>query len=93
MNPLPDATVRDRLAALDGWTLVDGPFIQKTWSLGDYDAAMRFINAVADIARDLDHHPNLSNVYDTVDIKLQTHDAGGITDKDLAFAARVEALD
>jgi 4a-hydroxytetrahydrobiopterin dehydratase len=92
MNPLLEPDVRTRLDTLPGWTLVDGPFIEKRWSFGDFDTAMSFINAVAAIARDLDHHPNLSNVYDQVVIRLQTHDAGGITDKDLTFAARVEAL-
>lgn len=93
MQPLPESTVRERLADLPGWSLVDGPFIEKSWALGDYDAAMDFINAVADIARKLDHHPNLSNVYDQVEIKLQTHDAGGITERDLTFAARVASLE
>jgi 4a-hydroxytetrahydrobiopterin dehydratase len=80
------------LTRLRGWRATEDGFIQRDWALGDFDRAMDFINRVADIARSLDHHPNLSNVYDRVSLALQTHDAGGVTAKDLAFASRVDAL-
>lgn len=80
------------LAPLRGWKATDDGFIRRDWALGDFDRAMEFINRVADIARALDHHPNLTNVYDRVALALQTHDVGGVTAKDLEFAARVNAL-
>ncbi len=89
---LSPADVKARCAALPGWEPTDDDFIRKSWKLGDFDRAMAFINAVADVARELDHHPNLSNVYDNVELAMQTHDAGGVTDRDFEFARRVEAL-
>jgi 4a-hydroxytetrahydrobiopterin dehydratase len=53
---------------------------------------MAFINAVADVARALDHHPDLTNVFDRVTLAVTTHDAGGLTSLDVEFARRVNAL-
>jgi 4a-hydroxytetrahydrobiopterin dehydratase len=80
------------LAELPGWIVRDGGFIVSQRELADFDEAMRFINDVADIARRLDHHPDLYNVYNRVRLELQTHDAGGITARDIEFARAVDAL-
>lgn len=74
-----------------GWRL-DGVHLKRGYEFGDFDEAMVFINQVADIARDLDHHPDLSNVYNRVQLAVTTHDAGGLTALDRTFAIRVNAL-
>lgn len=89
---LSDGEIVEALRTLPGWGAGAPGFIRRDWALGDFDRAMELINRVADIARALDHHPNLSNVYDRVTIELQTHDVGGITAKDVEFARQVNAL-
>ncbi len=90
---LDDDAVLALVQRLDGWRRsADGAWLERQWELGDFDDAVAFMNQVFDVARELDHHPNLSNVYNRVSIRLQTHDAGGITERDATFAARVDAL-
>lgn len=86
-----DAAIEEALTSLSGWFRRDD-FIVRAWEFADFDEAMAFILKVADVARALDHHPNLGNVYNRVELALQTHDAGGITERDIAFATRVNAL-
>jgi 4a-hydroxytetrahydrobiopterin dehydratase len=87
-----DEEIEDALAGLSGWFRRED-FLVRGYVFADFDAAMEFIGAVAEIARGLDHHPNLANVYNRVELALQTHDAGGITERDVEFARRVDALD
>ena len=85
------ATLEDLTSKLDGWTL-DGDAIKRTWEFADFDAAIDFITKIAPHANALDHHPELFNVYNRVRVQLTAHDAGGISDKDFALAARMNAL-
>ena len=98
--PLNDMPARTRLSpevltesmrSLPGWT-TDGTFLRRALVFTDFDVAWAFMNQVADVARAMDHHPNWSNVYNRVDIALQTHDAGGITETDLVFARSLNRL-
>jgi 4a-hydroxytetrahydrobiopterin dehydratase len=83
--------LKESLRLLTGWT-TDGAFLHRTLVFADFDVAWAFMNQVAEIAREMDHHPNWSNVYNRVEISLQTHDAGGITETDLVFAQRLNQL-
>jgi 4a-hydroxytetrahydrobiopterin dehydratase len=74
-----------------GWSHSDG-FLQRTFEFPDFGDAWGWMNEVAEIAHQLDHHPNWSNVYNKVDVSLQTHDAGGVTALDMLFAERVNEL-
>lgn len=59
----------------------------------DFRAAMAFMNKVADVAEELNHHPWWSNVYSKVEIELTTHDAGNtVTDKDVELARRIDEI-
>jgi 4a-hydroxytetrahydrobiopterin dehydratase len=88
-----DATaVAALVASLDGWTLPEPTWLERTWRFGDFDEAVAFMNDVFAVARAQDHHPNLANVYSEVTIRLSTHDAGGITERDADFAQAVSAL-
>ena len=83
--------LKESLRLLPGWT-TDGAFLHRTLEFADFDAAWAFMNQVAEIARDMDHHPNWSNVYNRVEVSLQTHDADGVTETDLVFARRLNQL-
>ena len=75
------------------WQEVDNSLYRK-FELKDFDEAMAFVNDVAQIARELNHHPKITNVYSTVELWLTSHDAGNtVTDKDRAFAERVDELE
>jgi 4a-hydroxytetrahydrobiopterin dehydratase len=79
------------LAGLAGWHEVSGrEAIAKTFVFADFNEAFGFMTRVALIAEKMDHHPEWSNVYKTVVVTLSTHDAGGITARDIALA---EAMD
>ena len=81
------------LANLADWREVKGrDAIAKTFTFKDFSEAFGFMSRVALIAEKMDHHPEWSNVYRKVDIVLSTHDAGGVTEKDIALALAIEAL-
>jgi 4a-hydroxytetrahydrobiopterin dehydratase len=79
------------LARLGGWIEVKGrDAISKKFVFADFNEAFGFMARVALAAEKLDHHPEWSNVYKTVEVTLSTHDAGGVTERDVALA---EAMD
>jgi len=79
------------LARLRGWSEVAGrDAISKKFVFADFNAAFGFMARVALAAEKLDHHPEWSNVYKTVEVTLSTHDAGGLTELDVRLA---EAMD
>ena len=82
--------IADALAALPGWSPDGSDGIRKTFKLDDHITAMGFVNRVAMAAEVMNHHPELSIVYSTVDIRLSTHDAGGVTQLDIDLAGRIE---
>ena len=83
---------RDDLQTLPGkWTLAkDGKSIHQAFKFQTFPEAWSFMTHVALLAEKMDHHPEWSNVYKTVVVTLSTHDAGGITARDIALA---EAMD
>ena len=87
---MPRLSETDRAAALadlDGWSLVDGrDAIEKRYSFSNFVDAFGFMTRCALEAEKADHHPEWSNVYKTVEVVLTTHDAGGLTEKDIALA-------
>lgn len=89
-QPLSSSDLQHRLAALPGWQLGDGT-IERTWNFADFRAAFAFMTRVAVDAEALDHHPDWSNVYRRVTIRLSTHEAGNqVTERDLELAARID---
>jgi 4a-hydroxytetrahydrobiopterin dehydratase len=87
---LPDDTIDQRLQALPGWSR-DGDEIVKTYELPSFPDAIAFVSRVADLAEQANHHPDLDIRYRNVRVALSTHSEGGITDKDFALAAEIEA--
>jgi 4a-hydroxytetrahydrobiopterin dehydratase len=79
------------LSALAGWREVEGrDAIAKTFRFPDFNIAWAFMSRVALQAEKLDHHPEWSNVYGTVDITLTTHDCGGLSERDIALARFID---
>lgn len=84
---LSAAAIEEALASLDGWTLAaDGASISRSFVFADFGAAFAFMTRTALAAEKLDHHPDWSNVYDRVEVRLNTHDAGGLTALDFKLA-------
>lgn len=81
------------LASLDGWTLADGrEAITRSFTFGNFVDAFGFMAKVALVAEKMDHHPEWTNVYSRVDIVLSSHDAGGLTARDVALAAAIDRI-
>ena len=90
---LSQLQIEERLAALEGWTLAeDGGSIKRTFSFDDFSEAFAFMTRVALAAEAMDHHPDWSNVYNTVDVTLNTHDAGGLTALDFKLAGKMNRI-
>ena len=87
--------VNERKQALDGladWRAVDGrDAIAKAFTFKDFNRAFGFMARVALLAEKMDHHPEWFNVYNRVEVTLSTHDAGGVTQNDIAMAKAMEA--
>ena len=78
---------KQALASLKGWQDAEGrDAIKKRFTFADFTEAFSFMTRVALAAERMDHHPEWFNVYKTVDVTLSTHDAGGVTEKDIALA-------
>ncbi|MBC8159374.1 MAG: 4a-hydroxytetrahydrobiopterin dehydratase [Alphaproteobacteria bacterium] len=84
---------RDALAELDGWTDSRARnAIEKSFRFGDFKTAFAFMTRVAAEAEKMDHHPEWLNVYGRVDIVLTTHDAGGVTARDIKLARFIDGI-
>jgi len=91
IEKLEDAAVERALAALGGWTIDQGKLFREL-AFDDFSQAFGFMTRVALVAESMDHHPEWSNVYGRVRIHLTTHEAGGLTQRDLDLAARIDTL-
>jgi 4a-hydroxytetrahydrobiopterin dehydratase len=88
---LDNTARKSALAKLNGWSDVSGrDAITKKFTFKNFNEAFGFMSRVALVAEKMDHHPEWSNVYKTVDVTLSTHDAGGLTELDVKLA---EAMD
>jgi 4a-hydroxytetrahydrobiopterin dehydratase len=81
------------LAELHGWAEVeDRDAIRKSYHFGDFSEAWGFLARVALIAEKMDHHPEIFNVYNRVELVLSTHDAAGLSERDVRLARAVDAI-
>jgi 4a-hydroxytetrahydrobiopterin dehydratase len=84
---------KSALAGLPGWTEVQGrDAIAKTFVFKDFNEAFGFMSRAALVAEKRDHHPEWRNVYKTVEVVLSTHDAGGVTAKDVELAKAMNTI-
>ena len=90
---LTGAARKAALAKLEGWTDVDGrDAISRKFTFKDFNEAFGFMARAALIAEKLDHHPEWFNVFNRVEVTLATHDAGGVTERDLKLAQEMDRL-
>jgi 4a-hydroxytetrahydrobiopterin dehydratase len=83
--------IEDALRSLPGWSR-EGDAIRREFTFGSFREAISFIVRISFEAEQRDHHPELANVYNRVTVRLSTHDAGGITEKDFDLAAAIDAI-
>jgi 4a-hydroxytetrahydrobiopterin dehydratase len=86
---LNDATIADWLEGRSGWTR-SGDALVKSFKFATFRDAIVFVNRLATLADDANHHPDIDIRYDKVRVSLSTHDQGGITDKDTGMAEQIE---
>ena len=86
-----EAEIQDLLAELDAWTVENGK-LHREYKFRSFVQAFGFMAQVALLAERAAHHPEWSNVYNRVVVDLTTHDAGGITQKDLELARQMEQV-
>ncbi len=91
MALLSEVQIRDRLDELNGWGL-EGDTIRKTYTLDSFPEAVAFVNRVAEMAQQADHHPDIDIRYDRVGLALSTHSQGGLTDLDFDLARKIDAV-
>ena len=83
----------DALKTLADWRAADGrDAITRTFTFADFNEAFGFMARSALVAEKMDHHPEWSNVYKTVVVTLSTHEAGGLTERDIALARAMDRL-
>ena len=86
-DTLAQAALDEALASLPDWTVADGgAALERSYRFSDFMTAFGFMGRVAVYADVVDHHPEWFNVYSRVDVTLTSHDAGGITRRDIAMA-------
>ena len=86
---LSDLEIRRALASLPGWSR-KGEALNKTYSFARFADGIRFVNQVAEVADAMNHHPDIDIRYTNVTFSLSSHDAGGITQRDLDLAKAIE---
>lgn len=90
---LTDAERAEALGTLPGWALrADGLAIERAVRFADFSEAFAFMTRVALLAEKADHHPEWANVWNRVDITLTTHDAGGLSTRDVDMARAIDGM-
>jgi 4a-hydroxytetrahydrobiopterin dehydratase len=88
---LDDNRIQQELGRLKGWSR-RGDEITKTFSFKNFYETMSFVNAVAFIANQLDHHPDMEVGYNKLVVRFSTHSVGGLSENDFKAAAKIDAL-
>jgi len=92
-KPMTGDERKQALAGLTGWSEAAGrDAIRKQFKFKDFKEAFAFMTRVALKAEQMDHHPEWFNVYNTVDITLASHDAGGVTARDVTLARFIDEI-
>lgn len=91
MTAFTDAQIDEALEGLPGWAH-EGDAIAKSFEFADFAATIAFINRAAGPIDEMDHHPEWTNIYNRVHIRLTSHDAGGVTDRDVRLARVLDRL-
>ncbi len=91
MARLESDEIDERLAKLDGWSR-QGEALVREHKSENFLGSVEFVNRVAPVAEDMNHHPDLAISWDTVTVTITTHSEGGLTEADFTLAERIDAL-
>jgi 4a-hydroxytetrahydrobiopterin dehydratase len=91
MAVLTDAEIQQELTSLNGWQH-NGEAIQRVFRFPDFKVAMQFVNKVAEAAEQANHHPDIDIRYNTITMALVSHDAGGVTNRDVRMAGTINKI-
>ena len=91
MTTLNETEIRKSLETLPGWKLVEKA-IERQIEFPDFKAAMKFVNTVAEAAEAANHHPDITINYNKVRFTLISHDLGGVTQRDIKMAGKINQL-
>jgi len=91
MRKLSEQEINDHLESLVGWQLTEGG-LQTSFEFENFKEAFTLMTRIAFEAEKMDHHPNWTNIYNTLEITLTTHAAGGVTEKDIKLAQAIEKI-
>lgn len=91
MSKLTNDEIAERLKNLKGWEYVNGS-IERSFIFGNFKEAFAMMTRIAFECEAQNHHPDWSNVYKTVNVRLNTHDAGGVTEKDFLLAESIQSI-
>jgi 4a-hydroxytetrahydrobiopterin dehydratase len=91
MSTFTDAQIEEALESLPGWSQ-EGEAIVRTYEFADFRAALDFMNRAAGPIEEMNHHPEWTNVYNRVDVRLNSHDVGGVTGRDVQLAKVLERV-
>ncbi|XLS27691.1 4a-hydroxytetrahydrobiopterin dehydratase [Flavobacteriaceae bacterium M23B6Z8] len=91
MKKLTENEINAHLEKLEGWELIDNA-IETTFEFDNFKDAFSVMSRIAFEAEALQHHPDWTNVYNKLNIRLSTHDAGGVTEKDFELASIIENI-
>lgn len=83
--------IHDRVEGIDGWSY-DGDRLRKTYEFDSYMDGVEFVNEVAELAEDANHHPDLHVGYKEVEVTLKSHDVDGVTDRDWGLVDEIESV-
>lgn len=93
VKPLSKSDAERLLLEIEGWTLdTKGKNISREFQFKDFDKAMDFVNSVADYAEQEGHHPDITILYNKVQLKLSTHAIKGLSENDFILAAKIDAI-
>ena len=87
---LSDGELKSALDSLDGWKADGNKSISRQFKFRTFTEAFAFMVKIATVADKMDHHPEWTNVYNTVDVTLSTHDKGGLTQLDIDLASAMD---
>lgn len=88
---LSDPEIQTALGSLHGWTKT-GIAIERKYEFKDFVEAMKFVNKIADAAEAAGHHPDIHIVYNKVTLQLISHDSGGVTQRDIKMAGKINEV-
>jgi 4a-hydroxytetrahydrobiopterin dehydratase len=88
---MTEQEINQKLKTLEGW-IFNKNALEKSYAFKNFVEAFAFMTQVAFYAEKMNHHPDWKNVYNRVDIRLNTHDAGGVTEKDFELASKIDNL-